>query len=1292
MPRPPLSSFFGVQDDRPPLGAIFEVDDSDEEQRKRLAAKRRQMAYARKHGDLGPPTDPLADDSMLGKAASLAGQIVPRVRELTSSLADTPMAIAGPVPALAKAGLNRLTGGAVDIAQQDIRDEAAQAREELSESSAARGFSPLRMAAEETGMSALALLADPLNYLPVGLAGQAGRAGGAARQIPDDLARMGDDALAQIDEVAPMVRDMPAGPRPPRVPIEELPERSVQRPLTIEEMSRPSGQPDLAAAERNLGMRAAPGTADDLLVEELTGPPAPRSFDDLAEEAMAALGARQADDLPPGAGSSGRAGEIGALRGGEAPIEAAANLRRPAILFEDPPPNPYELTSSTGKRIKVKGTSNVAGLQDDLRQLAEDNVDLLVATRDAPPLHQQLGMGLEEFLATPAGQILTPDQLREGGQLLGGLRNEYHSLARQIGEVADPAAKEALRGEMARLNVESTKLFAVLQGRGYSQGGRVLNEAQRVKEALARDPAMRLRTALLERYQNPAAAPAVAQAEAKAMDLLAKEARRDAAFVARKTRRAATAEELSAEFSALSSDFGKLAGRPRMGLDPELAGLVGKMAKNRLRAGVNTLEEVADFIFQEIRQHLPNATLNDIRATIVSQALAKPQKAQGARTPPARLKSLIPARDQALLTRYQAALTDDVVEKIAMFPDDPADPALLNFLRQMEKPTFRDFRMSYWINSILSGSKTMIRNLSGNAVRLAEQTAMRPIGAVVEAGLARAQGRAPERLLRETVPATVGVFRGIPEGVKRFAFVMKNGYDPERLVAELAGEAGEKFDAGARLPISPFILSEKPGVRAVGTVVTMPGRILEATDALFKVMAQTSENYAWATRKALQEGAPDIGARVAELITEQPAEMVAAGRAFAKRATYQDPMSWVGRSASALRRGVPGSDELAKNLRDKSGLGRRALAVAVQGPQTVGQHLMPFVHISDRVAAGITDYIPLSKPFKTARLLAEKSPEASDLIARQAVGGALGMLGIVWANDGKLVGAAPRDEKLRNDFYAEGKQPYSILMGDRWVPIRDVLGPLAGPFVAAAMYHDHVQVGEDPGPAIAGMTLATARYMLDASYMATLQDVVEAVDQSDSGAAGRGVVAAGARVAGGYNPYAGLQRNVATAMDPRVVEKEGFVDELKAGIPGLRQDLPARIGTLGEELEMSTGAAGGFSPIVPTESKIADPNLQEDVGRLRYTVEQHRKDFNRINAQIKDATRAKDRARVLELRASLPKGGQGLDAALTQVRGLEMRVRKLRASDATDDQKRQREMAYQNRMREILERALGRLE
>lgn len=974
--------------------------------------------------------------------------------------------------------------------------------------------------------------------------------------------------------------------------------------------------------------------------------------------------------------------------------------------------------------MSTKGITNVAGMQPELQALARENEDLIWQARgevrpvsvyhDAKALADETGLTLDDFIQTPAGRTWNDKEMAFGRSLLGGLRERIKATADQV--VAGQMDAEAGRTMLAADREKLAHVLASLQGHGATPAGRALRSLQESVDPfqLAATPTEKLQVGLIKRYQDQiergaAGLPEVAKIEQKALRSLQK----DAAAAARKTKRAATRETLDTEFSGLSAEFGKLANRPRMGLDPELVAHIGKMAQNRLRAGATTVEEIADQVYQAARPHIEGLALADVKAAIVQHALEGGVEKRAA-AKAGKVPSLLDPVQSALSKRYKENLSDDVIKRISQLDADrPED--LINFLRTMEKPKFRDYASSYWYGSVLAGPKTLLKNGIGNAVKLAGDTAMRPLVAPVEQALSRLQGRVPERYARETIPATVGLFKGLPKGFERFAYVIKHGYDPERLVRELTtGKSTEKF-----MPLDAFLLSQNKGVRRAGAALNYGPRLLEATDALFKSIAESSERYAWATRKAIQEGHADVPGRAAELLLEQPEEMILSARSFAAKATYTDPISWVGSAASSIRRGPRGAGELADKLVAKGGVANKVLAAGVRAPEVIGQHLMPFVHVSDRVAASITDFIPLSKPAKLAKLIGEQSPEASELIARQVVGGAVAMVGLAWAGQGKLVGAAPKDEKLRNDFYAAGKQPYSVLIGGKWTPIRDLLGPLAGPVVTAAALHDHLQ--EDPTGSRAeqvmdeagGTVIPTAKYMLDASYLQTLQDIIGAVED-DRGTWGKGITSAGARVVGGYVPWSGLQRGVATAMDagedgrPRVVDREGPVDEIKSGIPGLRQTLPPRLDVLDNLMGTSTGRAGAFLPIVPTENKVADPQLEEHVNRLWYTLQQTRTKLGKTEGQAEAAERGARgeagfsgadqqlNARAQALRATLPpvaKPTAALDKTLDGVRELEDRVRRLRANKLlSEDVKRDQEIMLQERMRSLMEAALGRLQ
>lgn len=985
-------------------------------------------------------------------------------------------------------------------------------------------------------------------------------------------------------------------------------------------------------------------------------------------------------DLPAPGAISPRPGESAGGHSIDPPVGEVVGADSAMI----PPPRPG-----------TKALTNVAGMQSEFRDLVEKHADVIEAARgarvpatvwhDAQGLADDLGMTREDFLNSPGGRIFNAQEVSLAKHYMGGMKQEISDLSKKLaaGEIPE-AERAAAVARLDSLNTDTVRMMAVVQ-KQFSEAGRTLRSGQELLDPFGGTPD--LKAALVKRYSARAADEAAA-AEAQALKKLTK----DAAFEARKAARAAAKTDLSAEFADLSSQFGKLAGRPRMGLDPELVKLVGSLAKNRVKAGVNTLEEIVDQIYQAARPHFEDISPEDIKAAILQHTLGpkapKPAGTPRLPSPDVALKEMVDPLSAGLTKRY-GGLSDDVIQQIARLPDDPGDPALLNFLRSMERPTFRDYMGALSYHFMLSGPKSMVRNVLGNTVKRWTDLAMKPIEAGVEAPLARLQGRVPERFIQETLPAVVGNYRGASKGLEKALFVLKNGYDPERLVGELTGTGASKWETGGRLPLDPFLLSQNRLVRGIGRVTGYGPTIMNAGDVMAKARAATSANYAWATRKAIQDVraglASSVEDRAAQYLMDQPDEMLKFSEEAARKATYQDQMSAFGRAVSQLRR-VPGP------------------------PGTMASYMMPFVHVSDRVGAFLLDFTPGARSLAIYKAAKEGSPVASDLIARQLVGSAFAAAATGWAFHGKLTGSMSRmDLKLRNDAYAAGKQPYSVLVGDRWVPIRDTFGGLAGPVVAAAAFHDQMTTGEPvDAAAIAraagGSVIGEARYLLDASYLQSLSQAVSAIEASPDQAGQEAANLAARTGEGFYVPFSGLLRNVATARDPRVVDAQGPLDTFKSAIPGLRETLPAKLDSMGHELVANTGAAGGFLPFVPTRSTIADPQLADDVSRLRYTVGLHATGLNKAEKrqeaawQAVDVAKPEDRARLLaqaqQLVADNPKAdwAKWVRKQTDDVHKLEEELRQVKANAVISPAaKRKIELELDQQMKLILQGTLNAL-
>jgi hypothetical protein len=494
-----------------------------------------------------------------------------------------------------------------------------------------------------------------------------------------------------------------------------------------------------------------------------------------------------------------------------------------------------------------------------------------------------------------------------------------------------------------------------------------------------------------------------------------------------------------------------------------------------------------------------------------------------------------------LLRRYGDRLDDVDIRRIA---DLDSPEAVADFVRKMERPTFRQLAEEWWYSSILSGIPTHERNILGNIAMAGAEWAIRPVRAGVDAALSATTGKPREYYARETIPAMVGMMHGLQRGIARGAYAFRKGYDPDQPLDELVGKFAR---TGA------FARSSSRTVRAVGAVATVPLRALTAMDTFFKAVNFTSEQYARATRKGIKAGrrGDDLAVFVQEHLDDE--DIVAGAAAFSRKTTFtDDPSKFTSEIVNKAKRMVPGLS-----------------------------FIVPFTNIADRLTVRGFEYTPVGAARGVRALRRGDRAAGADLLAKSAVGTAtmMGMVGV--AMSGRTTADPPRDPAERDRFFAEGKQAWSVKIGDTWVPYGQ-LEPFATPLaLIASAWQSYEENGEEPGAEIAyQVAVSMAAHTLDASYMSSLQDFFDALSRGPSGeAAGKRLAAS---TLSGFVPASGLQRGIARGMDPRVVDTRaetlaGTVENaLRAQTPGLRESLPARQTRFGEDAILAGGAKGSY--------------------------------------------------------------------------------------------------------------------
>lgn len=488
------------------------------------------------------------------------------------------------------------------------------------------------------------------------------------------------------------------------------------------------------------------------------------------------------------------------------------------------------------------------------------------------------------------------------------------------------------------------------------------------------------------------------------------------------------------------------------------------------------------------------------------------------------------------------------------------DQAIFALLRSLDKPGMWDFIFELRRNSILSGPITLEVNLIGNtSMLLAERALTRTAQASWEAVLA-AIGKRPggrEVFFSEILPGIMGMTRGAQRGFKDAKSVLR---------AELSGAQVSKFvETGqfyGRQEATAAVLGGGKGAQAVSAVVNSPTRALAATDAVFYAMAHDGELYAQAVRQAAKEGLKGraFEARAAQLVENPTREIMAAAVEHAKLVTLKGDPSSVAKAVLSLRR----SDNVAVN--------------------SFAHLIAPFVQAPDNLIKLAGSYSPLG--FIDAAFGSGKGSAAarSAALARASVG-SVGMYTFILSKlqDGtmQITGGVPRDVNERNTFYAEGKIPYAVKIGEGpWIQFSRI-EPFGTPIKWMAAVKDTWDRSDQtisPGLA-AQMVGVGVRAMLDATYMSGFSDFATMLENPSEDAVQQWL----ARSASGFIPFSSLLRTTAYATDPYYRDPEDEIERIQAQLPGLQENVRPRLEVTGEPAmrpESRQGIAGMINPIL----------------------------------------------------------------------------------------------------------------
>ena len=503
------------------------------------------------------------------------------------------------------------------------------------------------------------------------------------------------------------------------------------------------------------------------------------------------------------------------------------------------------------------------------------------------------------------------------------------------------------------------------------------------------------------------------------------------------------------------------------------------------------------------------------------------------------------------ISELTAAVLGGDIAKINKAAQDLAsntDEALNKLMKDKFTDTKTDKLNQFIYFNYLSSPSTYLVNTVGNAfTQLYETLVATPTAAVVGAIRSPFRKAPTDRVyFSEVAGRTMGTAHSMLEAGKNFIKVLKDGDLPPELKRMSRSEYEEIVGVGSAQAGAGI------GRRIVGGVVRFPGKILLATDALFKTMGKSAFVYQQAYRGAAKEGlipgTRKHGEFVSKIINDTPAQLEKAALEDAARITFT------------------------KDNKIASGVAK-IKRVPIIGNITATY--LPFVRTPLNLAGySLTNsFFALGNP-AILRAIAKGGAEADEAIGRIVAGSGVIAGGTILASQGVITGTTDGYKQDMVKTQGLGFQDKAVRIGDKTYSFNR-FDPFATPIgFGADIYEIYRRMGaikDTDKYADMEKYLSTAVSMTVASAWANIADkaMLTGIAQLS-----KDIEQFAKAAEGGTNTYEyalnkfsmqaarastpNALRMYGRTSDPFIRDTYTALDVIKDAIPFLRNDLPIR--------------------------------------------------------------------------------------------------------------------------------------
>ena len=549
-------------------------------------------------------------------------------------------------------------------------------------------------------------------------------------------------------------------------------------------------------------------------------------------------------------------------------------------------------------------------------------------------------------------------------------------------------------------------------------------------------------------------------------------------------------------------------------------------------------------------------------------------------------------------------------------PDD-LEGSLARLLKTAKKAQgkhFLDMPTEYWMNSILSGPKTQMVNIMGNALTQVMTTLEAVAGGIASGNM-------------DVVKAVIAswsdseMFKEAAKFSKQAFKDQDNLLDPSNRAFEEGQRAaitGERLQQG---PMGNLVSdSAKDSIDKYSQFIRLPSRLLLTSDEFFKQLAYRRAARLKTAMSGIQQGIRDPKAlanhinKTVDTIVTEGGRMMSEEGLVREAAVIADKKGLTGKDKADFiidykdKNFNPDSSALmqfaaeeaqyltfTKELQDKT-LGKVLQEATNKLPYL--RLVVPFVRTPTNILKFAFERTPFVGVLKEERERLYNEFNSTDPILKARARGKVvtagltmgALVDVAFNNREFITGGGPTNEREKEALMATGWRPYSIKIGDTYYSYQR-LDPLATPLGIIA---DLVETGIKEEPtfdesfaehAATSMMLALTRNATNKSYLAGIQMWADALGDPD-----RYIEKLGRNYASSLVPN--LISQMADYDTQAMKETRSVMDAMKRKL-GLRGSLDTKRNILGEEYKAEQWMGTGFINPIQMSTKKDDPILNE---------------------------------------------------------------------------------------------------